>query len=185
MLVTHTHLSAPRPPARPLPAEAAAWEQLARALHEEAPIGGLGSPPEAAFGTLDALTVRQGQPVRHRQAACLDPTAACLQNAAVWHQATADARVPRLPCWPAAGQGAVGAGGGAGLNVPPRAALPAVRAPRLVACLLVGSCRRAHCKEKQRITTAEAGSLSGMHCKLSTLSARRSAVLQCPDGVLQ
>jgi hypothetical protein len=61
-----------------LSAEAAAWEQLARALHEEAPIGGLGSPPEAAFGTLDALTVRQCQPVRHRQAACLDSIAACL-----------------------------------------------------------------------------------------------------------
>ncbi|KAL4423065.1 hypothetical protein ABPG77_005870 [Micractinium sp. CCAP 211/92] len=36
--------------------EAAAWEKLARALHEEAPIGGLGAAPETAFGTLDALT---------------------------------------------------------------------------------------------------------------------------------
>lgn len=36
--------------------EAAAWEKLARALHEEAPIGGLGSAPETVFGTLDALT---------------------------------------------------------------------------------------------------------------------------------
>ncbi len=39
-------------------AEAAAWEKLARALHEEAPIGGLGSAPETVFGTLDVLTVR-------------------------------------------------------------------------------------------------------------------------------
>lgn len=36
--------------------EAAAWEKLARALHEEAPIGGLGAAPETAFGTLDGLT---------------------------------------------------------------------------------------------------------------------------------
>lgn len=42
-------------------AEAAAWEKLARALHEEAPIGGLGAAPETAFGTLDALTVRSLQ----------------------------------------------------------------------------------------------------------------------------
>ena len=45
-------------PACVLPrADAAAWEKLARALHEEAPTGGLGSAPETAFGTLDALTV--------------------------------------------------------------------------------------------------------------------------------
>lgn len=36
--------------------EAANWEKLARALHEEAPIGGLGSAPETTFGTLDALS---------------------------------------------------------------------------------------------------------------------------------
>ncbi|PRW44846.1 NEDD8-activating enzyme E1 catalytic subunit isoform B [Chlorella sorokiniana] len=36
--------------------EAAGWERLARALHEEAPTGGLGSAPETVFGSLDALT---------------------------------------------------------------------------------------------------------------------------------
>ena len=38
-------------------AEAAGWERLARALHEEAPTGGLGAAPETVFGSLDALTV--------------------------------------------------------------------------------------------------------------------------------
>ena len=40
-------------------AEAAGWERLARALHEEAPTGGLGAAPETVFGSLDALTVSQ------------------------------------------------------------------------------------------------------------------------------
>lgn len=62
--------------ARPAPAEAAAWEKLARALHEEAPIGGLGAAPETAFGTLDALTVRPGR--RRRPAASTScPGPAC------------------------------------------------------------------------------------------------------------
>jgi hypothetical protein len=39
-------------------AEAASWEKLGRALHEDAPIGGLGDSPEAVLGTLNALTVR-------------------------------------------------------------------------------------------------------------------------------
>ncbi|KAI3426166.1 hypothetical protein D9Q98_008543 [Chlorella vulgaris] len=36
--------------------EAASWEKLGRALHEDAPIGGLGDSPEAVLGTLNALT---------------------------------------------------------------------------------------------------------------------------------
>ncbi|KAL4857793.1 hypothetical protein ACK3TF_002209 [Chlorella vulgaris] len=43
-------------PRRTTGKEAASWEKLGRALHEDAPIGGLGDTPEAVLGTLNALT---------------------------------------------------------------------------------------------------------------------------------
>lgn len=112
-------------------AEAAGWERLARALHEEAPTGGLGAAPETVFGSLDALTVSQifvffslclhwlmSLGLRLRVGSGLG-----VQRCVVL---VAPCPRCRLPLPPPAGQGPSWAGRGSGPDVPTRAALPAV-----------------------------------------------------------
>lgn len=105
--------------------EAAAWEKLARALHEEAPIGGLGSAPETAFGTLDALSVRGGTERGPGGGGLCVWLAACTAlSLDLPRHMLSHSTVHPL----SAGQGPGGARSGARPDVPPRAAVPAVAA---------------------------------------------------------